>query len=124
MLRAFGDLDLIAGFPDQVGDIDHRQRIGAVHFQKVARLQRLQRLSRLQCRQRTFEAGEVEFCRGHASNMAKGAHVVNGQRRDRLLAVFNPSKTTVCHRLAGPLRIYDGNCTDVVGRIRAGGVGA
>jgi hypothetical protein len=38
-----------------------RQRIGAVDFQQVARLQRFQRLSRLQCRQRTFQPGEVEF---------------------------------------------------------------
>src|SRR4051812_19213816 len=37
MFRAPGDLDLIAGLPDQVGNVDHRQRIGAVNFQKGPR---------------------------------------------------------------------------------------
>jgi hypothetical protein len=51
-----------------------------VNFQEVTRLYRLQRLSRLQCGQRTFETGEVEFCRGHDLNMAKGTDTVNRQR--------------------------------------------
>jgi molybdopterin-guanine dinucleotide biosynthesis protein A len=39
-------------------------------FQQGARLQRFQRLSRHQCRQWTFQPGEVEFCRGHALYIA------------------------------------------------------
>ena len=35
-LGAFGNLNLIAGFPDQVRDIDHRQRVRAVNFQQGA----------------------------------------------------------------------------------------
>lgn len=77
LLRTFGDLELVPGLPDQIGDIDYRQRIGAMHFQKVAGLQRLQRLSRLQGGQRTFESGEVEFRRGHAVNMARPVRIVN-----------------------------------------------
>ena len=76
-----GDLDLVAGLADQVRDIDHRQRIGAVNFQQVAGLQRLQRLARLQRRQRTFQAGEVECGLCHGANMAKRAGIVNGHRR-------------------------------------------
>src|SRR6202163_1772077 len=83
MFRALFDLDLIAGFLDQVWDIDHRQRIGAMNLQKVARRQRLQRLARLQGRQRTFEAGEIQLRRGHAPYMEKGYCVVNRHHQRR-----------------------------------------
>jgi hypothetical protein len=42
LFHAFGDFDLVADFPDQVRNVSHRQRIGAVDFQQVARLQRFQ----------------------------------------------------------------------------------
>ena len=74
---ALGDLDLVAGFADQIRNIDHRQRIGAQHFQPVAGYQRLQRLARLQGWQRAFQAGEIEFCGGHEFNMAKPVRSVN-----------------------------------------------
>jgi len=77
MLRAFRDLDLIASFADQIGDIDNRQRIGAVNFQEIAGRERFQGFARLQCRQRTFETGEVELGGGHVPNMAKGCRIVN-----------------------------------------------
>ena len=35
--------------------------------------------------------------------------IVNGRRRDQLLARFKASRTAACHRLAGPLRVYDGS---------------
>src|SRR4029079_460594 len=76
-LRALRDLDLVAGFADQIGDVDHRQRVGAMHFEEVTGCDRLQRLTRLQCRQRAFEAGEIELRRGHVSNMEKQAQIVN-----------------------------------------------
>src|SRR3569833_3895572 len=34
-LAAFGYLDLVAGLADQIGDIDHGQRIGAMHLKPV-----------------------------------------------------------------------------------------
>jgi hypothetical protein len=71
-LGALCDLNLIAGFPDQIGDVDHRQRVGTANFQKIARRQRLQRLSRFQCRQRAFQSGEIEFCSGHGSIDGEG----------------------------------------------------
>jgi hypothetical protein len=40
-LLACGDFDLVARFADQVRDVDHRQRIGAVHFQEITRRDRL-----------------------------------------------------------------------------------
>jgi len=49
VLAVFGDLNFVAGLPDQVWDIDHRKRIGTVHFEKVTGWHRLQRLSRFQC---------------------------------------------------------------------------
>lgn len=80
VLRAFGDLDLIAGFADQIGDIDNRQRIGAVNFQEIARRKRFQGFACLQCRQRTFETGEIELGGCHVPNMAKGCRIVNAHR--------------------------------------------
>jgi len=71
LLVAFGDLHLVAGFPDQVRNIDHRQRISAVNFEEITGRNRLQRLARFQRRQRTFQAGEIECCLGHVTNMAK-----------------------------------------------------
>ena len=76
-LIAFRDLDPITGFADQIWNIDHRQRIGTVHFQKVTHPQGFERLSRLQGRQRAFKSRQVEFCRGHVPNMAKGSGIVN-----------------------------------------------
>jgi hypothetical protein len=34
-LVALGDLDRVPGFPNQVRDVGHEQRIGAVHFEKI-----------------------------------------------------------------------------------------
>jgi len=64
---AFDDLDAIAGFPDQVRDIDDGQWVGAMHLQPVASNQRLQRFTRLQYRQRAFEPCQVELGHSHAS---------------------------------------------------------
>src|SRR6478735_1656299 len=48
-----------------------------MHFEEVTGCDRLQRLTRLQCRQRAFEAGEIELRRAHVSNMEKQAQIVN-----------------------------------------------
>ena len=77
VVRTFRDLDLVAGFADQIGDIDDRQRIGAANFQEIAGRERFQGFARLQCRQRTFETSEVELGGGHVPNMAKGCRIVN-----------------------------------------------
>ena len=74
---AFRDLDQITGFADQIWNIDHRKRIGAMHLQKVTQPQSLERLSRLQRRQRAFKSRQVKFCCGHVPNMAKGSGIVN-----------------------------------------------
>ena len=76
-LITFRDLNAITGFADQIGNIDHRQRIGTMDLQKVTQTKRLERLSRLQRRQRAFKSRQVKFCRGHVPNMAKGFGVVN-----------------------------------------------
>src|SRR5215217_5936244 len=75
--HALGNLDLVAGFPDQIGNIDHRQWIGAVDFEEVARWDRLQRFARFQRRQRAFETGKIEFHSRHVPNMAKPRRSVN-----------------------------------------------
>src|SRR5215216_865503 len=66
--HALGNLNLVAGFPDQIGNIDHRQWIGAVDFEEVARCDRLQRFARFQRRQRAFETGKIEFYSRHVPN--------------------------------------------------------
>src|ERR1700731_480116 len=80
-LIAFRDLDPITGFADQTWNIDHRERIGTVHLQKVTQSQDLECLSRLQCRQRAFKSRQVELGRGHTSNMANGPDIVNYRHR-------------------------------------------
>jgi len=80
-LITFRDLDAITGFLDQIGNIDHRQRIGTMYLQKVTQTERLERLSRLQRRQRAFKTRQVEFCNGHVPNMTKGFGIVNGHHR-------------------------------------------
>jgi hypothetical protein len=85
-LIAFRYLDPITGFADQIWNIDHRQRIGTVHLQKITQPQGLERLSRLQRRQRAFEPCQVEFRLGHVPNMPKGSGIVN--RRHRGAASF------------------------------------
>src|SRR5262249_7524459 len=60
LFAAFGDLDLVASFADQVRNVDHRQRIGTVNFKAIARLQRLERLARFERRQRTFQSRQVK----------------------------------------------------------------
>jgi hypothetical protein len=77
----FRDLNAITGFADQIGNIDHRQRIGTMDLQKVTQTKRLERLSRLQRRQRAFKTRQVEFCHGHVPNMTKGFGIVNGHHR-------------------------------------------
>jgi hypothetical protein len=79
-LIAFRYLDPITGFADQIWNVDHRQRIGTGYLQEITQPQGLERLSGLQRRQRTFKSRQVEFCRGHASNMAKGSGIVNRRR--------------------------------------------
>ena len=69
MLGAIGDLDPVAGLRDEMRDIDHRQRIGAVDFQPVSRLYRFQRFARFQRRQRAFQSSQVEFCDDHVGEM-------------------------------------------------------
>jgi hypothetical protein len=75
---AFSDFNPIAGLPDQIGDIDDRERISAVDFKAITSFQRLQRLARLERRQRAFEPGQIELGRGHARNMEKPGGKVNG----------------------------------------------
>ena len=36
LLGAFGHLELVASFPEQIGNVDRRQRIGAANLQQVA----------------------------------------------------------------------------------------
>ena len=68
----------VAGLANEVRDVDHRQRIGAEHFQPIAGRQRLQRLARLQRRQRAFQPGKIEFCRGHVVEHGEAdARIVN-----------------------------------------------
>lgn len=53
-------LQPVSGFPDQVRDVDRRQRIGAVNFQSLTGHQRLECLAGPQHRKRTFQAGQIE----------------------------------------------------------------
>jgi hypothetical protein len=76
-LVAFRDLDPVTGLADQIGNVDHRQRIGTMYLQEVAQPKSLERLSRLQRRERTFKSRQVKLCRGHVPNMAKGSGIVN-----------------------------------------------
>src|SRR5437667_2236384 len=77
---AFSDLDLVAGILNQIWNVDHRERIGTVDLQQVARLQGLQRLARFERRQRALQSGEIEFGRPHARTMRKRTCTVNGWR--------------------------------------------
>ena len=84
--RALSYLDLVAGFTDQIGDVDHRERIGAVNFQEIARRDRLQRLARFKCRQGAFETGKIELCRVHTCEHGEA-------RTQRQHSVFERSRT-------------------------------
>src|SRR6185312_16271073 len=92
------DLDAVAGFLDQVRNIDHRQWIGAMDFQPVARFQRLERLSRFQRGQWTFQSGEIEPGGGHACKMAKHEDGVNAPRA----TAGHHSRQTRCSGRARP----------------------
>ena len=67
-----------------------------MHFEKVTGRDRFQRLARLQRRQRTFEAGEIELCRGHAEH-GEAMRIVNGTS----LASRSNSHRTGTRPLAG-----------------------
>ena len=69
--------DLIAGFTNQIGNVDARQRIGAAHLQVLANGDALECLARLQGGQGAFEAGEIKQGGGHGWNMAKDLRQVN-----------------------------------------------
>ncbi len=64
--RLLGDRDLIAGFADEIGNVENRERIRAMDLQLIARHERLQRLARLQNRQRAIQPHQIEFLRSHA----------------------------------------------------------
>ena len=69
--------DPIAGFPDEVGNIDGGERVGAMNLQLLANGDALEGLARLQGGQGAFEAGEIKQCDGHGRNMAKDVRQVN-----------------------------------------------
>ena len=75
---ALGDLDLVSGLADQIRNVDHRQRIGAMDFKAFARLQRFQRLARLERRQWTFQSSQIESGHTHVRTMRKPSCIVNG----------------------------------------------
>ena len=77
-LVALGDLHRVARLADQVRNVNHRQRIGAVHFELIARLQRFQRLARFQGGQRAFQPGEIKRRSGCA--LVMGATWREGSR--------------------------------------------
>ena len=69
--------DLIAGFTNQIGNVDARQRICAAHLQLLANGDALEGLARLQGGQGAFEAGEIKQGDSHGRNMAKDPRQVN-----------------------------------------------
>jgi hypothetical protein len=56
-------LELVAGFMDEMGNIDDGKRIGAGHDQQLTDGEHAQSLARAQRGQRTFKAAQVEYDR-------------------------------------------------------------
>jgi len=69
--------DLIAGFPDEIGNINPRERICAAHLQLVANGNTLEGLPRLQGGQGAFEAREIKQGHSHGRSMVKDLRQVN-----------------------------------------------
>ena len=69
VLVPFSDLDLIAGLPDEVRDIDDGQRVSTMNFENVAGRHRRERLARLERGYRTSETGKIKLDRGHALSL-------------------------------------------------------
>jgi hypothetical protein len=67
---ANGVLYSISGFANEIGNVDCSQRIGAMDFKPIARLDSTQCLARLQRRQGTFQSHQVKFCRCHGRNLS------------------------------------------------------
>ena len=69
--------DLVAGFPDEIWNIDGGERVGAAHLQLLANRHALERLAGFQGGQRAFEPGEIKQCHSHGLNMTKESVQVN-----------------------------------------------
>src|SRR5690242_10775666 len=71
VLRAAAGEQLVAGFAQQVRDIDRGQRVGAFDHELVSRAQTAERLPRLQRGEGAFQPAEVEVRLRHARSIAE-----------------------------------------------------
>ena len=70
VFAAFNDLQPVAGRPDEMGNVDRRERIGAAHFQPVAWRERFQGLADFQRRKRALQSRQIQPGEGHGPTCA------------------------------------------------------
>ena len=83
-----------------MGNINHSKRIGAAHFQPIARRQGFQRFARLERRERAFQSRQIQLGDSHGSTCADRSLPVNrdGRRqrpRRRLVASQKAATVTI-----------------------------
>ena len=65
-------LEPVAGFADEIGNVDGGERIGATDLQEIAWPQQFQRFTRFQGWQGTIQSHQVKLCDRHAGDDGAG----------------------------------------------------
>jgi hypothetical protein len=83
-LAALDGLQAVAERSNQMGNVDQRERVGAAHFQPLARSQGFEGFARLERGKGTFQSRQIQFGDSHGLDLAKRwPHVNRGFPRTR-----------------------------------------